>query len=44
MKAAAHSHVWWAGLDSDIEERARGCKQCFKTGKTPQAPPLFPWS
>ena len=44
MKAAARSHVWWPGIDSDIEERARGCKQCFKTGKTPQAAPLFPWS
>ena len=44
MKAAAHSHVWWPGLDSDIEERARGCKQCFKTRKTPQAAPPFPWS
>ena len=44
MKAAAHSHVWWPGIDSDIEERARGCKQCFKTRKAPQVAPLFPWS
>ena len=40
MKAAARSHVWWPG----IEERARGCKQCFKTRKAPQEAPLFPWS
>ena len=44
MKAAAHSHVWWPGIDSDIQERACGCKQCFKTRKAPQAAPLFPWS
>ena len=44
MKAVAHSHVWWPRIDSDIEERARGCKQCFKTRKAPQAAPLFPWS
>ena len=33
-----------AGIDSNIEERARGCKQCFKTREAPQAAPLFPWS
>ena len=44
MKAAARSHVWWPGIDSDIEERACGCKQCFKSRKAPQAAPLFPWS
>ena len=44
MKAAARSHVWWPGIDSDIEERARGCKQCFKTWKAPQVATLFLWS
>jgi len=44
MKATARSHVWWPGIDSDIEERACGCKQCFRTRKAPQAAPLFPWS
>ena len=37
LKAAARSHVWWPGIDSDIKERACGCKQCFKTRKAPQA-------
>lgn len=44
MKAAARSHVWWRGIDSDIEERARGCKQCFQTRRAPQATPLSSWS
>ena len=44
MKAAARSHVWWPGIDSDIEERARRCKQCFQTRRAPQAAPLSPWS
>ncbi|XP_022809287.1 uncharacterized protein K02A2.6-like [Stylophora pistillata] len=44
MKEAARSHVWWPGIDSDIEERARGCKQCFQTRKAPQAASLSPWS
>ena len=43
MKAVARSHVWWPGIDSDIEERARGFKQCFKTRKAPlAAPATFP--
>ena len=44
MKAAARCRVWWRGIDSDIKERARWCKRCFKTRKAPQAAPLFPWS
>ena len=32
-----------AGIDGNIKERARGCKQCFKTRKAPQAAPFFPW-
>ena len=44
MKATARSHVWWPGIDSDIEETARRCQQCFKTRKAPPPAPLFPWS
>ena len=44
MKATARSHVWWPGIDGDIEETARKCQQCIKTRKAPPAAPLFPWS
>ena len=44
MKGMARSHVWWPGLDSNIEDTARRCQQCIKTRKTPPAAPLFPWS
>lgn len=44
MKATARSHVWWPNIDSDIEETASTCKQCFKTRNAPPAAPLFPWS
>ena len=44
MKATARSHVWWPGLDNDIEETARKCNQCNKTRKAPPAAPLYPWS
>ena len=43
MKAIACSHVWWPGLDSNIEEIACQCKQCCKTRKALPAPPLYPW-
>ena len=43
MKATARSHVWWPGIDSDIEETARRCQQCIKTRKAPAVAPLSPW-
>jgi len=30
MKAAARSHIWWPGIDSDIEERTRGASRVSK--------------
>ena len=44
MKATARSHVWWPGIDNDIEKTARRCQQCFKTRKAHPVAPLFPWS
>ena len=44
MKAMARSHVWWPGLDSNIEDTARRCQQCIKTRKAPPVAPLFSWS
>ena len=43
MKARARSHVWWSGIDSDIEETARRCQQCIKTRKASAVAPLSPW-
>lgn len=44
MKATARSHVWWPGIDSNIEETARRCQQCSNTRKAPPVAPLSPWS
>lgn len=44
MKATARSHVWWPGIDSDIEETARRCQQCINQRKAPPVAPLSPWS
>lgn len=44
MKATAHSHVWWLGIDNDIVETACRCQQCIKTRKAPAVALLSPWS
>ena len=41
IKAMARSHVWWPGIESDIEDTVRECQQCHRTRK---ASPLLPWS
>ena len=35
MKATAHSHVWWPGVDNDIEETANA-NNALKPGRLPQ--------
>ena len=44
MKAMARSHVWWPGIDSDIEDTVREFQQCHRTRKASPASPLLPWS
>lgn len=43
MKALARSHVWWAGIDKDLEEVAKSCKACLAVKQTPAKAPLHPW-
>ena len=44
MKAMARSHVWWPGIDSDIEDTVREFQQCHRTRNASPASPLLPWS
>ena len=44
IKAMAHSHVWWPGIDNDIKWLSHKCTQCFKTKKSSPAAPLAPWT
>ena len=44
MKAMARSHVWWPGIDSDIEDTVHEFQQCHRTRKASPASPLLPWS
>ena len=43
MKAMARSHVWWPGIDADIENCARSCTGCAENRNTPPETPIHPW-
>ena len=43
MKAIARSHLWWPGLDKDLEKLARSCVSCQAVKQAPAAAPLHPW-
>ena len=43
MKASARSHLWWPGLDKDLEKLARTCISCQAVKQAPAAAPLHPW-
>ena len=44
MNATARAHVWWPGLDSDIESSIRHCYTCEAHAKTLPQSPLAMWS
>ena len=43
MKALARMYVWWPGLDKDIEESVRLCRECQVNQASPPVAPLHPW-
>ncbi|XP_063952108.1 uncharacterized protein K02A2.6-like [Lytechinus pictus] len=43
MKAIARSHVWWPGIDAQIEDAAKQCQTCQVVQKQPSPSPLHPW-
>ena len=42
MKALARCHIWWPGLDADMEQLARSCISCQSVKQAPPAAPLMP--
>ena len=44
MKALVRSHVWWSGLDKDLEAMARSCRACQAVKQAPANAPLHPWA
>ena len=43
MKLLARSHLWWPGLDLDLEKLAKLCTACLSVKQTPAGTPLHPW-
>ena len=44
MKSLARSHIWWPGLDSDVEQLAKSCQACKSVKQAPPVAPLHPWT
>lgn len=44
MKALARIHVYWPGIDADIERLVRQCSSCAFSAKSPVKAPLHPWT
>lgn len=43
MKSVARMHVWWPGIDKQIEKCARECQSCQENQRNPAKAPLHPW-
>ena len=43
MKSLARSHIWWPGLDQEVEEMVKACTACQEVKNTPAVAPLHPW-
>ena len=43
MKTLARSHVWWPGIDQEIEGMVKACTACQEVKNTPAVAPLHPW-
>ena len=43
MKSLAQSHIWWPGLDQEVEEMVKACTACQEVKNSPTVAPLHPW-
>ena len=43
MKSIGRSHVWWPGIDGDIENMVKACTACQQVKQAPAMAPLHPW-
>ena len=44
MKTLARNHVWWSGIDQELESLAKSCQDCAAVKQSPAKAPLHPWS
>ena len=43
MKSLARSHIWWPGMDAELEQKVKACQGCQQTQPLPATAPLHPW-
>lgn len=43
MKSLARSHVYWPGINQDIENMVKNCTSCIEVSKNPQKVPTHYW-
>ena len=43
MEAASKSHMWWLGLDREIEAMAKSCKFCLAGKGSLHGAAIYPW-
>ncbi|UYV66040.1 K02A2.6-like [Cordylochernes scorpioides] len=43
MKSLARNFIWWPGMDREIEEIARSCKECETNKHTPKSESVHRW-
>ena len=44
MKALARGHVWWSGMDKELETLVKSCEECAAVKQSPAKAPLHPWT
>ncbi len=44
MKSLAQGHVWWRGMDEDLEAVGKSRQACLAVKQAPVAAPLHPWT
>ena len=44
MKALALNHVWWSGINNELESLAKSCQDCAAVKQSPAKAPLHPRS
>ena len=43
MKGVARSHVWWPGIDAEIEDFVKACELCARTAPDPKETVAHKW-
>ncbi|XP_062404761.1 uncharacterized protein K02A2.6-like [Sardina pilchardus] len=43
MKSTARGHMWWPGLDNEIEQKVKACVICQEVRNAPPQAPVSPW-